>query len=100
MTNVRSNYWIPNLRKLEKLVVRKCYRRNRYFSLPYSGVKLGPLPNDRAKQAMPFQEIATDFADPIYYHIKTNKDSKAYILIFSCSVSRAVQLELTPNTTA
>ena len=27
------------------------------------------------------------------------KDSKAYILLFSCSLSRAVHLELTPNLT-
>ena len=80
--------------------MRKCYRRNRFFSLPYSGVKPGPFSNDGTKQAMPFQVVATDFADPIYYHIKTKNESKAYILIFSCSVSRAVQLELIPNTTA
>ena len=48
---------------------------------------------------MHFQIIGTDFAGPIYYRTKTKKESKAYILIFSCSVSRAVHLELIPNTT-
>ena len=48
---------------------------------------------------MPFQVIGTDFAGPIYYRTKTKKESKAYILIFSCSVSRAAYLELIPNTT-
>ena len=49
---------------------------------------------------MPFQVIGTDFAGPIYYLTKAKKEPKAYILIFSCSVSRAVHLELIPNTTA
>ena len=66
--------------------------------MPYPGVKPGPLPNDRTEQAMSFQVIDTDFAGPIYDRTKTKKESKAYILIFSCSVSRAVHLEVIPNT--
>ena len=66
--------------------------------LPYPGVKPGPLLNDRTEQAMPFQVIRTDFAGPIYYRTKTKKESKAYILIFSRSVSRNIHSELIPNT--
>ena len=99
MTKVTSNYWIPTLRRLTKSVVRKCYGCKRFNSLPYPGVKPGPLPNDRTEQAMSFQVIDTDFAGPIYDRTKTKKESKAYILIFSCSVSRAVHLELISNTT-
>ena len=79
--------------------MRKCYGCKRFNSLPYPKVKPGALPNDRTEQAMPFQVIGTDFAGPIYYRTKTKKEQKAYILIFSCSVSRAVHLELIPNTT-
>ena len=75
-------------------MVRKCYGCKRFNSLPY----LGPLPNDRTEQVMPFQVIGTDFVSPIHYRAKTKKEQKAYILIFSCSVSRAVHLELIPNT--
>ena len=99
MTKVTSNYWIPTLRRLTKSVVRKCYGCKRFNSLPYPGVKPGPLPNDRTEQAMSFQVIDTDFAGPIYDRTKTKKESKAYILIFSCSLSRAVHLELISNTT-
>ena len=99
MTKVRFNYWISTYRKLTKSVVRKCYGFKRFNSLPYPEVKPDSLPNDRTEQAMPFQVIGTDFAGPIYYRTKTKKEQKAYILIFSCSVSRAVHLELIPNTT-
>ena len=47
MTEVRSNYWIPALRKLTKSVVRKCNGCKIFNSLSYLGVKPGPLPNDR-----------------------------------------------------
>ena len=39
MIKVRSNYWIPTVRKLTKSVVRKCYGCKRFNSLPYPGVK-------------------------------------------------------------
>ena len=78
----------------------KVYKILRLYGLkPYAGVKPGQLPNNRTEQVMPFQVIGTDFAGPIYYRAKTKKESKAYILIFSCSVSRAVHLEVIPNTT-
>ena len=46
---------------------------------------------------MSFQVIGTDYAGPIYYCTKSKMESKAYILLFSCSLSRAMYLELTPN---
>ena len=54
--------------------MRKCYGWKRFHSLPYPGVKPGPLPNDRTEKAMPVQVIATDFAGPIYYCTKTKKE--------------------------
>ena len=78
MTKVRSNFWIPLLRKLTKSVVRKCYDCKRFNLLPYAGVQRGPLPNDKTEQAMPFQVIGTDFAGPIYYRTK-KKEKKSTI---------------------
>ena len=48
---------------------------------------------------MPFEVIGTDCTGPIYYRTKLKRESKACILLFSCSLSRAVHLELTPNLT-
>ena len=44
-----------------------------------------------------FEVIGTDSAGPIYY--KTKSLLKAYILLFSCSVTRAVHIELASNLT-
>ena len=40
-----------------------------------------------------------DYAGLLYYKSKSKKDLKAYILLFSCSVSRAVYFELVLNLT-
>ena len=52
MTNIRSNYWIPIIRKLVKSVVSKCYVCKRFNLLPCPGIKSGPLPNDRTEQVI------------------------------------------------
>ena len=76
MTKVRSNYWIHTLSNLTKSVVKKCYGCKRFNSLPYPGVKPGPLPNDRTEQAMPFQVIGTDFWVQFITLLKQRKNQK------------------------
>lgn len=49
-----------------------------------------PLPKERVNIAPPFQITGLDYAGPI----KLNDMSKAYILIFTCAVTRAIHLEL------
>ena len=44
--------------------------------------------------------IGVDFAGPIYFRAKNKKEGKAFILLFSCSLSRAVHLELLTDQTA
>ena len=97
MTNVRSTFWIPSIRQLTKSIICNCYGCKRHYAVPYPQPKPGPLPKDRSEAAIPFQVIGADFAGPIYYRTKSKKESKAYILLFSCSLSRVVHLELTPN---
>ena len=41
-----------------------------------------------------------DFAGPIAYKLSPNKEGKAYILLFACSLARAIRLMLLPNQTA
>ena len=38
-----------------------------------------------------------DFAGPIAYKLSPKKEGKAYILLFACSLTRAIHLELLPN---
>ena len=45
---------------------------------------------------MPFQTIGVDYAGPIKYRQKKLK-KKAYILLYSCSLTRAVYLDLLPD---
>lgn len=50
--------------------------------------------------SMRFQVTAKHYVSPIFYRTKSKKESKAYILLFTCSLCRAAHLELTKNLTS
>ena len=99
MSHVRLLLWILHLRRLSKSIIRNCYGCKKFRSLPYHSPKPGPLPKDRTEKCFPFEVIGTDYAGPIYYKTKKKNELKAYILLFSCSVTRAVHIELVSNLT-
>ena len=43
--------------------------------------------------------LGADYAGPIAYKLKPKKEGKAYILLFACSLTRAIHLELLPDQT-
>ena len=99
MSHVRSLFWIPHLRRLSKSVIRNCYGSKKSRSLPYHSPKPGPLAKDRTEICFPFEVIGTNYAGQIYYKTKKKNEVKAYILLFSCSITRAVDIALVSNLT-
>ena len=55
------------------------------------------MPSDRTLGGAAFEVIGTDFAGPILYKLTPRRQGKAYLVIFSCSLSQAVHLELVPS---
>ena len=98
MAKVRDTFWIPKLRQITQRVLRTCHGCKRFYVKPYHDPKPGILQKDRTNENLPFKVIGTDYADPIYCKIKT-KQTKTYILLFICSITRAVQVGLVPNQT-
>ena len=97
MAVIREKYWIPTLRKLVKSVRSACWGYKRFCALPVRAPHPGLLPKERTDISGAFEVIGTDFAGPILYKLRNKKEGKAYIVIFSCSLSRAVHLELVTN---
>ena len=100
MTTVRDQYWIPKSSQLTKRVIRNCYGCKRYHIKPYDTPSPGQLAKGRTTGTRAFQVIGLDFAGPIMYKKGNSKQNKSYILLFTCSASRAIHLELVANQTA
>ena len=97
MAAVRESYWIPKLRKLVKSVRSTCWGCKRFTAPPLTTPPPGPMPSDHTLGGAAFEVIGTDFAGPILYKLTPRRQGKAYLVIFSCCLSRAVHLELVPS---
>ena len=99
MTAVRDQFWILRLRQLTKGVIKKCYGCKRHHIKAYDTSPSGQLTKDRTTGMRAFQVIGLDFAGLIMYKKGNSKQNKSYMLLFTCSLSRAIDLELVPNQT-
>ncbi|XP_046851869.1 uncharacterized protein LOC124445205 [Xenia sp. Carnegie-2017] len=100
MAAVRETYWIPKLRSLVKKVRKECFGCKRYRATSVPTPPPGKLPEDRTCGETAFEVIGVDFAGPIRYKGKSSKDCKAYLALFSCSLTRAVYLDMMPDLSA
>ena len=97
MAKVREYYWVPQLRRLTKKIVKSCHRCQQFRMQAYTSPPPGNLPRDRTEGQTPFQVIGVDFAGPLRYRKKPKTEGKAYILLYACSLTCAVYVDLVPN---
>ncbi|XP_028419006.1 uncharacterized protein LOC114544621 [Dendronephthya gigantea] len=94
MTSVRKDYWVPRLRRLVKGTVKECHGCRRFRARAVADPPPGNLPEDRTQGTYPFQVIGVDYAGPIRYKKRAKVEGKAYIAVYTCSLCRAVYLDL------
>ena len=99
MAFIRRDYWIPRLRQLTKKVINGCFGCKKFQAKAFGSPPPGNLPIDRTMGSAPFQVLGVDYAGPILYKINKKRDGKAYILLFACSLTRAIHLELLSSQT-
>ena len=97
MVKVRERHWIPRLRRLVKRVIKDCHGCKRFHAIAYATPPLANLPKTRTEGSTAYQIIGIDYAGPIRYRKSKGKEGKAYILLYACSLTRGVFLDLMPN---
>ena len=100
MAKIRSEQWIPSSWQLVKKTVKKYFGCKRFRVSHYLDTSTGLLPLERTTQNLPFKIIGVDYASPLICKAKGGKETKVYILFFTCSLTRAIHLELLPNQSA
>ena len=93
MAITRENYWVIRGRHAAKTVIKFCIVCQRQHARTQNEIA-PPLPDFRVRFYKPFQTIGLDFAGPL--KVKFSK-KKGYVLLFVCSMTRAVHLELTSS---
>lgn len=99
MAKVRESYWIPRLIQLVKRLIKHCYGCKRFHVSASANPPPGYLPTDRTEGTAPFKVVGIDYAGPVKYRDGRNKEGKAYMVLYACSLSRALyQLTKTMGT--
>ena len=93
MAKVRERYWVPRLRRLVKKLRGSCHGCKRFRARAYLTPPPGNLPKTRTEGSRPFQVVGVDFAGPIGYKSRAHAESKAYLVLYACILTRAVHLE-------
>ncbi|KAK3727323.1 hypothetical protein QZH41_006278 [Actinostola sp. cb2023] len=97
MAKVREHFWVPRLRRLAKKVRRNCHGCKRFQVSAYGTPPPAPLPTTRTEGTHPYQVIGVDYAGPIRYRTTRQREGKVYILLYACSLTRGIFLDLLPN---
>ena len=98
MAKVYECHWVPRLRKLTKQVIKSCAGCKRFQAIALRNPPPRPLPVDRSQGSTPLEVIGIDFAGPLRYQISRSKtEGEAYIALYSCSLMRAVYLDVTQS---
>ena len=90
-------------RRTVQSVISKCFLCKRFGrSKPYERVPSAPLPSFRVKVDFPFANTGVDYLGLLLVKNIFGEESdvfKVHIVLYTCACSRAVHLDLVPDTT-
>ncbi|GBL73762.1 hypothetical protein AVEN_230738-1 [Araneus ventricosus] len=94
LARLREKFWLIKAKELVKQVISECATCKRYKAT-HVEVPFAPLPRERVTQTKVFEVSAVDYAGPLYLKSK----EKAWIVLFTCAIYRAVHFELVQSLT-
>ena len=102
LTALRERFWIVQGRQTVKKILPRWVKCRRVEGRPFSLPEPPLLPKERVSDDPPFAHTGVDFAGLLYTSEKgvTTEDAKAYVRLFTCASTRAVDLELTRKLSA
>ena len=98
---VRELFWSMDGRNTTRRIIHECIK---CFRAKARGIDyiIGNLPEKRLSLSQPFLHVGVDFCGPFYVKEKRHRNrrkEKAYISIFICLATKAVNLELVSDST-
>ena len=98
VTALRQVYWIPSIRQCVRKLLRRCVTCNKLKGKPFRAPDPPPLPKVRVTESPPFTVTGVDFSGALYVKDREG-ETKVYICIFTCAVTRAVHIEVVSDLT-
>ena len=97
---LRERFWIPRGRQIVRKAIHDCQTCKKFCTTPLEE-EAAPLPKARVRQRPPFSAVGVDLAGPIYRKGPfKGSPLKAWLVLFTCAVVRAVHIELVESQSA
>ena len=100
LTELRSQFWVIKGRSVVKRILHNCYICRRHEGKSCLVPPPPPLPAFRVREAPPFANTGVDFAGPLFVQNPGGAQSKVWIALYTCCITRAIHLELVPDMSA
>ena len=98
VTALRQDFWITSIRQYVRKLLRTCVTCRKLEGVAFRAPDPAPLPKLRVQETAPFAVTGVDFTGPLYVRSE-NSETKCYICLFTCAVTRAVHLEVVSDLT-
>ncbi|XP_035232403.1 uncharacterized protein LOC118204185 [Stegodyphus dumicola] len=95
MSMIREEYWIISARQTIRSIIKKCITCKRFTTKSPSTIPIH-LPLDRVRDARTFEVTEIDLCGPLILRKRT----KAWVVLFTCAVYRAIHLEIVTSLSA
>ena len=92
VTALPQNFWITSVRQYVRKCLRRCVTCRKLEGTAFIAPVPAPLPKYRVQEAATFTVTGVDFTGPLYVRSESG-DTKSYICLFICAVTRAVHFE-------
>ena len=91
LLGLRGEFWVPSGRRKVSKILHRCVICRKAFGEAYALPPFPDLPAMRVRQSRPFLNTGIDFAGP-FKVTEAGEDTQAYVLVFTCTWTRAVWL--------
>jgi hypothetical protein len=99
---VRRKYWIPQGRRTIDWIIfhsdLKCLNCKKFKLKSFQKPEEPNLPKARIQASRPFQKTGVDYFGPL--RVKEKENTKVWVALFTCMVTRCLHLELAMDLSA
>ena len=98
LMQLRENgFWLPSGRQAVKEIIKSCIfcEKMNAFSMAYP--KLTNLPKERLELIKPYLHTAIDYTGHLFVFDENKKETKVYIVLYTCLALRCVHLDVVPD---
>lgn len=99
ITELRLRFWIVRSRQFVRKLLYECVVCRRLEGRPQVAPSPPPLPEFRVKEKPPFTYVRIDLLGPLYVKSLNRPQQKVWICLYTCSVTRAIHLDIVPDLT-